>query len=419
MRSKALPLLLACLPATLLLVSPGVAYGQQLNVPLIASLPRFDANGASVKKRALALNPEGISLQDCRDDIRVELQITASGFVANDRVEFWASRSGQDCGAVVQRSGATQQCWKVLPDVVALQQSFSVRVPLRAVIADDKTQGGAPVTPTADICGKIDAATFQLQLLYIKTSSPDAVSKVPIDIKVDTVGPQALSGVRVLPGDTRLRVSWAAVGEGGVTDQTGVKVYCVPVGQPIVERDGGFVTTTTRTVCDDASVVDTSDADADGGVSDVDAGCREVTEEVPVDDAPCSAPEFTPADGGTIVPDNAFAEQFLCGEIAGTQGSSIVATSFRGGPLVNGQRYAVAVAATDSFTNVGSLSAPLCVVPEETTDFFRDYNRAGGKATGCSSTSSEAPAGSIALGGLSLAIVTSLARRRARRRQGR
>jgi hypothetical protein len=418
MRSKALSLLLACLPATLLLASPRVAHGQQLNVPLIKSLPRFDASGASVQKRALALNPEGISLQDCRDDIRVELQITAAGFVANDRVEFWASRSGQDCGAVVQRSGATQQCWKVIPDIVALQQSFSVRVPLRAVIADDKTQGGAPVTPTADICGKIDAATFQLQLLYIKTSSPDAVSKVPIDIKVDTVGPQALSGVRVLPGDTRLRVSWSAVGEGGVTDQTGVKVYCVPVGQPIVETDAGFVTTTTRIVCDDASAAEPSDADADA--SDVDAGCREVTEEVPLDDAPCTAPEFTPADGGTIVPDSAFAAQFLCGEIAGTQGSSIVATSFRGGPLVNGQRYAVAVAATDSFTNVGALSPPLCVVPEETTDFFRDYNRAGGKATGCSSTSSEAPAGSLALAGLSIAIVTSLTRRRMiRRRQGR
>lgn len=383
------------------------ARAQQLVVPQAASLPRLDANNKDVGKRPLALNPEGISLQDCRDDIRLRISYTATGFVANDRIEVWAARTGQDCGQVTQRSGATQRCWKVVADRLPRAVDELI-VPVRAIIADDFSQTGTPVTPSADICGKIDLATFQLQILFLRPSSGEnAVTKVDVSIKADTVGPPALSGVRTLPGDTRLRVTWDSLGEGGVTDQTGVRVYCVPAGG---SGEGG-TTTRTETVCDDAG---TDDADLDGGAPE--ASCREVTVEVPAASGDCTAAAFTPQDGGSITPDNDFNAKYLCGEIAGNFGSSALAQTVGGQPLVNGTRYAVAVAATDSFSNVGTLSAPVCAVPEETTDFFRDYKRSGGGATGCATTPSELPAGTFAIAGVSFALVVSRLRRRARGR---
>ena len=57
-------------------------------------------------------------------------------------------------------------------------------------------------------------------------------------------------------------------------------------------------------------------------------------------------------------------------------------SSVAGKPLVNGTHYAVAVAGTDAYGNVGKLSTVICEFPEQTSDFWNAYKNAGGESGG-------------------------------------
>jgi hypothetical protein len=81
--------------------------------------------------------------------------------------------------------------------------------------------------------------------------------------------------------------------------------------------------------------------------------------------------------------------------------------------------YAVAVAATDAFGNVGPLSTPICEYPEETTDFWKKYREAGGNAGGGCATAGS-PIGSVSvLTGLTIAVLSMARRRWTTRREAR
>ena len=172
-------------------------------------------------------------------------------------------------------------------------------------------------------------------------------------------------------------------------------------------------------VCTDVPI-DAGDDGGDAGFTD--GGCVEAssTETPQPQTEECASPNFVGADGNPVLPTTEFNEKYECGSITGNTGTSVRAASIAGNPLVNGTRYAVAVAATDAFGNVGPLSPVICEVPAPTTDFWESYKNAGGAAGGgfCTTSGPGLPAGSLAVLGITGLVVGSLVRRRGRGGKG-
>lgn len=403
------------------LLWPALAQAQSITIVQSQSLPRVDADGNVVQKRPLALNPEGINLQDCRDDLRIRFPLALSGFQQNDTIEVWASDQGTNCADPVNRSSATALCYK-LEQLAQLSPTPTITVPVKEII-----RGRADTTQAdSDGCRRLNQGTITIQFLYFRgapTGQP--AQKVDIPLRVDTQGPTPLTGVRVLPGNQRFTISWDAIGEGGVADIIGVRAYCLPNPTAGTGTGTGGEAGTIE-VCDPVEAGDEA-----GEAGDVDANCRLVEIEagtgtggsvpdpsqIPAGGAQCSAAEFEDPSGERLVPSQEFADKFECGSITGVTGSSVGADSVGGAPLVNGTVYAVAVAATDSFGNIGELSDVYCQYPERTTDFWRDYKAAGGDAGGgCSVEGTEAPIGSLSVTAIAFALTFSTLRRRRKSR---
>lgn len=407
---------LVCIASLLLYVAPARAQAT-ITVVNETTPPRLDKDGNQIGKRRQELTPEAVNFQDCVEDQRIRFTLQMAGFIADAIIQVWAGNSGVDCGVATNRAGGTQQCWQVSENI-PLQTLVNVDIPVRRIMS-----GAPPLTPAApdvssNICGKVNLTTIGVQFLYFapgQTTTP--ASKKDVSITVDTVGPRPPTGLRTTPGNQRLFVTWENIsGEGGVTALTAVRAYCAPATAiaPVTTTVDASCTLVPR----EAGLVDAADPDAgfvDAGFDEVcDGGGTTTTE-----GKECTAPEFTgtaSGEGGTtdIIPDQAFNTKYLCGENPSATGTTTKAENIGGQPLENGKSYAVAVAATDRFGNVGVLSDVLCETPEETTDFWEGYRGAGGEAGGgyCTTSSVGLPAGSIAGLVLACAVVVSSLRRR-------
>ena len=404
--------------ASLLFFFEAPAFAQAtIDIVNSQSLPRLDKNGNTVPKRALTLNPEAVNYQDCVDDEQIRFTVLMTGFEANASVQVWASNGGADCGQQLNRASANQLCWQVSGNV-PLQQQVDVNIPVRKIMSGAPPNTAIKPDETVAVCGKVDLTNLSVQFLYFSPgNTATAASKKEIPITIDTVGPAPPTGLRVLPGNTRVQVTWDNIsGEGGVSALTGVRVYCDPsqaTGPTTVQVEAGCTD-----VPNEASVPDAGD-DAEAGAEDAgfttvctDGGTKTVA------GTDCSSSNFVAADGTKIIPDNNFNAKYECGEITGNSGTTVNASGVGGNPLTNGTSYAVAVAATDAYGNVGPLSDVICETPEETNDFWNGYRAAGGQAGGgfCATSGVGEPAGSFAVFGIIVAASISAMRRRKDRR---
>jgi hypothetical protein len=305
-----------------------------------------------------------------------------------------------------------------------------VDIPVRRIMSGAPPLQAADPDASASVCGKVDLANVGVQFLYFAPGDPNNAQQAKVvTVVVDTVGPDPPSGLKALPGNTRITVNWTNISggagdagaTGGLTELTGVKVYCDVAGAP-AETDAG-TGTGAEPICRDEPVDAGFDADAavDGGTIEVceDAGTSTPeTPETPA--AECSSANFVKDDGSPILPTAEFDAKYKCGEVTGNTGSSAIAQGIRNAPLTNGTRYAVAVAATDRFGNVGPLSDVVCETPEVTTDFWEEYRKAGGGAGGCATNGSDGglPVGSMASMVVGAAVAISALRRRMSNRSG-
>jgi hypothetical protein len=401
------------------LSTPRLARAQSITIFQQASLPRLDASEKQVAKRDLAFNPEGVSYQDCKDGQKIRFTLQLAGFATGGAVgalEVWAGLSGNDCQDQTRRVGAAATCWKLGPNIplqLQVDAIIGVREIMKGALNPQK------LDDSEKICGQVDLTKIAVNFLYFAPGNPGTpAARAPVEISVDTIGPPPLSGVSVLPGNTRLNVRWNSVGEGGVQDLVNVRVFCAPVGSDQTSTE--TVCSDPKPVTDDAGTDDagtddagTDDAGTDAGAED--GGCTTKT----TTKAACSAAAFA-TDGGTdtIVPDKAFVDAFKCGELGGANGSGVTAREFKGKPLENRTTYAVAVAGTDSFGNGGTLSTVVCDYPEQTTDFWSEYRGAGGQAGGgyCSTPAAGSAAGSGVVAGVAALSLVSILRRRMQRK---
>lgn len=448
-------LLLSSAIITLFLcVAPKLAHAQAvITIYQEASLPRVrideKGNKVDVKKRAINLTPEGVSNQDCIDNVQIRFPLQLAGFQGNGTLEAWAGLSGESCSSNTSRNAVGGRvCWKLVSGI-PLTINQNVDIPVRTIMSGIKS--AAAPSDSAAICGTIDLTTVSVNFLYFAPGQTnDAASTKTVSVQVDTVGPSAPTGLKALPGNDRLVMQWDSIsGEGGVSVLTGIQVYCdathstgipnVPECQDLIkERAAAAGTGTSTTDAGDAGDASSTAAILPDGscIEDVDATTGEAVDgscadagtssnsstgsgdsSIATDDAglgtdgTCDSANLAPT-GGTVSPTAAFNKCFSCGSITGNTGTSVAANSLRGQPLVNGTHYAISVAATDAFNNVGPLSSPKCEYPEETNDFWKDYKNDGGNAGGGCNTTGEIPLGSVAFFGTSLALVLSALRRR-------
>jgi hypothetical protein len=414
-RRRLLASLAVVLFASFAYVAPASA-NATINVALENLLPRTDPSGKTISNwRATTLHPEAVNFQDCVDDHRLRFPLTMSGFEPLGHIEVWASNGGVDCGQQLNRSSANQLCWRVAPDV-PLQQAVDVVIPVRKVMSGAPPFKAIQPDETENVCGKVDLTNLTVQFLYFAPAqTAAAASKKDVQIQVDTVGPAPPTGIKTKPGNTRVQVQWDNIsGEGGVSVLTGVQVFCDPV-QP-----GAAQTITTDASCTDIPIEASVDPDAEAGT--VDAGfetvCTDGGSETVAGGA-CSTPNFVSSDGKPITPDAEFGAKYGCGSSFGNTGTTVEAKEIAGQPLENGKTYAVAVAGTDAYGNVGVLSSVFCEKPAETTDFWEAYRDSGGSAGGgfCATSGAGAPTGSIAAFGLVIAAAVSMLRRKSEERR--
>ena len=91
-------------------------------------------------------------------------------------------------------------------------------------------------------------------------------------------------------------------------------------------------------------------------------------------DAGLAATTCTPSKA--LVPSTRPDTKYSCGS------ASVSATAGNATGLVNGVAYNVAVAATDTYQNVGTISALACNTPQPVTGFYKAYRAAGGQGGG-------------------------------------
>lgn len=314
------------------------AAAQEIAIANEASLPRLDASGAPVTKRSIDEQPEGVSRTDCLADQRIRLPVHVTGFAAGDALEAWASLEGEDCAALGNRRGPAATCARLGVLPLAMDVDFDVPVRSLLAIAPPFTVA-APATGDA-ACGRVDRTRLSVQILLFRAEEPSVpVASKTILIDADTVGPAAPTITSTAPGAGSIAIDWQAAGGAPASDMTGTMLYAEP--------------------------------------STTDAGA-------------CASSALHPGSiaGTDVTPST---------RVIGTTATSAVASG-----LDAGTRYAVAVASTDDFGNVGPLSDVVCETPEPGT-------------SGASCSAHAAPGGS-ALGGalVALALAAIVARGRAR-----
>lgn len=399
---------------TLLFVSRA-ALAQSITVVNEASLPRLDKDGNVVSKRPLTLTPEAVSLQDCVDDQQIRFTLQLAGYTVNDYIEVWGSNSGADCKVTTARSGGVQVCWSLLSRINP-QPIVNADIPVRKILSGAPPFSASAANDKAEACGKVNLSTITVHLLYFGAGdSATAKLDKSVAVTVDTVGPDPPTGLRIKPGNTRLQVEWNSISggsadsgaTGGLTDLTGIKVYCDLVGATTT-------TTANAPVCHD-EVQDAGIDDSGDAATTTVQVCEDGGSTTSTSSEECASSNFV-VNGEPVLPTTDFNTKYECGSFTGNTGTSVTATSVNNGPLVNGTRYAVAVAATDKFGNVGKLSSVVCETPEVTTDFWDDYKKAGGAAGGgCASNGESGPLGSMSV--LALAVTSIAVTWRRRRKQ--
>ena len=377
--------------------------GVSVMVSTPAALPRLDANGNGVTKRIDPASAEGVNLSDCHADQSIEFPLVVTGFAPGDVSEIWASNGATDCTDPQFRPGTQSvHCFKLgsFPLVNTTQTTIKVKALLAATGITTLDSFGCPA---------VDISTITVYFMIFRGGVATApAGKDTVPIKVDTQGPMALTGVKALPGNGAITISWDAAGEAGAQDIIGAQALCDPEPMQSTGSDGGG----TSQVCTEAGA---AAADADASETP-EPTCTTVASEAGAAGGPIPLPAAIPSEGlACTTAAFAASKAVPCGTpVTGTTGNTIRIADINGVPLSNGVVYAVAVGGTDSFQNVGDVSSAICQFPEETSDFWSDYRNAGGLSGGCSVESAAVPVGSLSL--LMIGIVMTLSTlRRARR----
>ncbi|HEY4104217.1 MAG TPA: hypothetical protein VGM44_10005 [Polyangiaceae bacterium] len=408
---------------------------------ILALLPAPRADAQTISTMAAAVNSVGIThtiprtgfrtnnqlnYSDCIDDDVVKVPVTVTQG-AGYTLQAWLGIA--DCTPATARSGALTQCWLVASQVPnPTSVSTELDIPVRAIVAgytldlglsggivtspgtggdtsisgtggDTSISGtggsagaggasgtsgtttsagiGTPINPGPEACVQPNASAivsptnFNIQFFLIDPSTNAVVGTASSWTgQFKLVGPQPPNNVSTGIGEDLLVVNFSYTPPTTDTSINTYNIYCDP---------------------------------APGGDSAVDAGLL-------APDASAGTAADCSAASSTVLMEGANATDFgsyVCGTAQKTSQSGNASN------LIDGVPYHIAVAATDTFYNTGTLSTVGCGVPQPVNGFFKEYRNAGGQGGGgyCSFSMKREPAPLFAL--LALALGAALRRRRA------
>ena len=362
-------------------------------------------------------NNRGVTLinrADCDADDVITFPVVLSGF-SNYKLQAWV---GTNCSDVMVRQNTTQRsCWLVADTVVTgTVNTINLGIHVSSMVSgyttlfgsagpttDTGGTGGATstagaggdaaavagsggtsstgtvgigqlITPDPAYCTPPNPQNVQgstgitLFIMLVDNSSGASVANDQWAGTFKLVGPPAPDQVSAGVGGNLLVVDFSYTTQPADTTGNGFYVYCDPAGGNAAAVDAGLI-------------------DADGG-SPLVTSCGDAPSKVLFEGDPPPSSEFR------------------CGT-----GQKTSRTANATG-LVNGAPYNVAVAAFDTYDNIGPLSAPVCKIPQPVTGFYKAYRDAGGEGGGgfCSFSPKREPMPLVILFGVASCLV--LRRRR-------
>ena len=353
------------------------------------TIQRFYQDGSVPNQHAMPASTQGLNFDDCHDNVKIRFTLTMSTVdTSNFSLQAWAGPS--DCGPVAARTASTAACWPVSSGNIAQATSRTFDVNVRDIASQiGRTTTGINLTYSpadATVCssGVTGASAINVYFLLVPSANGDATgANSPFKIKL--TGPPAPTVTSVGAGDTLLNVNWKPATD---SDTQGFYIFTDPPLSAV--SDAGAITT-----CADAGF-------SDGGVDDSGNPIN-----IP-NDASCTSQTISVADGGSCNTNalvggtaGSLLKAFSTGSPTGNTSTSLSVTG-----LTDGVTYNVAVAATDSYGNIGPISSSTppstCGVPAPIDDFWKIYRERGGTAGGsCDVSQTEgAPVFGLAMLGL-------------------
>ena len=398
------PILAICLPLLVALFASRAARAQTVTINS-GGIARLNADGSAAQTSTtnyVNVNKR-VNGADCYgpDDkgISYVFPMTVTNGNSSVHVEVWAGTS--DCTALTARSGTSPTCWPVSGTMFqALTTVHSVVVRAQDIVSQiastTKTLTYSAATSTA-CTSTTQTAALNLYFLPLDAGGNPVGTGQTWDMKVKLVGPAAPTSVSADGIATAVTVSWT---QSTDTDMVGYRIFLDSGGT----SDGGASTADAALVCTEGGV-------ADGGIDDSGDAVA-----IPFEGG-CTAADSGSGSGGTCssatLVSGARADQLTPAKTAGKTDTHATIAN-----LTNGTSYVVAVAALDSFDNVGPLSAPVCATPGAVSDFWNQYLAGGGQGGSfrCAAepgTQERAPVGGWTLVvGAALVLVTWARRRR-------
>jgi hypothetical protein len=332
--------------------------------------------------RPPSLNPNGVSYQDCTDNMTLEFPVTACNFTGQS-LQVWASRSS-DCTNPSDRGhGGIAVCWLVNQGSPSLQTSVT------GEIYDIRVQdivGPENLSPSPANMSSYGKEACTVQSTYVAV--PININFIPINVGdnstagpafqyrlvTDLVGPPAPAVSQPAVGDTLLTVNWTPNVD---TDTAGYNVVIDPIpGMEPADATTSFGAPTGGTtvlVCpadsgmsieDGAPMTaaeDASDSEA-AGATPADAGDGEAPDASSADgEAPeaaaVDAMVSTPSDAATIALNDAgcYMMQVAGGSSSGTSnGGTCNDPLLSGGTVPDSGTDSAVVAPTVEFDDAGN-----------------------------------------------------------------
>ncbi len=371
--------------------------------PLSDIVTRVDSKGNAVTVRPASQKPTWFSKSDCFADQEIVVGLTVTGVTNTVQIQAWAGLS--DCASNENRNGQNPTCWAVTDPRALINGPTSVRVRVQDIVANmfstnSKLSSGIGkqyVHNDNAVCSRQTPGSGEtgISIFFYAISGGTTVDGTGYAYKttVKLVGPPAVTGITLAPGNSALTVGWTPA--QGISTILNYNIFWATDARPNpasapVDGDGA---PDASDASDDAAAdpdeeVDLSDEDA-GQPDDADASAGSTDADASADDGGVDASTAVEADAAApsmcrssldgLVDTINLRSTVKSGQ---TNSSGGLTSSYRIKGLHNNKLYAVAVGAVDILGNVGQLSTIQCGEPVETIGFWDRYTHAGGLAGG-------------------------------------
>ncbi|HEY3360006.1 MAG TPA: hypothetical protein VGQ83_42535 [Polyangia bacterium] len=360
----------------LLTLSPGRAAAAP---PIAPTAVRIEignrtSDGNDISLISTSDQPKMFNIANCQCGVPRTLKVTIGGASAQAGTTNVYFYLGSNCADQTSRTSSCRQ----VGNAHRLSEFFSSSV-LQDVTTDEVV---SPVNPS---CTPSNGAKSGSNSFFVMVdfkgdqsfaSDTDTVQSLALNYNVQPPG--LVTDLAVKAGENALNLTWAVPAD---TDLAYVQVLCgrgeLPVFAP---GTFGPVYQSADTLCPPSGDGGVGDGGQEDAGSAADAGQQDAYVTPTRSDAGTSA-----ADGGVVTGTTAYPEfvnldpRYVC-----TGGLGATAASARIDGLQNGTTYYVAVVAVNKAGNASQVETMVAGEPQEVLDFWEDYKREGGAATGCS-----------------------------------